>query len=1088
MTESILAIEANKYGPAMLRVYDRDDLTTLIGELEIVSGEVRRVMDGVGNGAATIPWSAFADEYLAAGRVGTIVQWDAENDYNTGQFMPYGTFQFKKFERRADRDGIVYVTVSGEDLLDELARKPISGDLGTATAISTTGGLTNGTSTATVSEAADTNADVVVINDSNKFNVTDQIVITLNDGRAWETVVTDRAFKRMHIRDRLPAPANVGNGVTRRPRKLHVASTDGFAKGQVVTITYTSGGTPHTVETIIEDVKHDGKDIILRDPLSDDLTVSQATIVAHKYAATGDYLDQIEPLLGNWTISVQAGHGTTAVKGMVREKALTALQELAKDTDCHFFVAELTDAKPNRYIRWNKAWGNFHSLNIVTPAPDDYSKVDDPEYAIPVDAFSMEDEWDLVTAIVPKGGSDAVSLTKCSPAALAAVPAGIEVVTADLGLYGRPYLYHSGMVVEHGFIFEDVSFQDVQPADESALAIEAASDTLLHQAIAELQKRAQTPRKLTMTVTANRPIYPTQLVNVNITRDPYAEKPYGMPWTIAGWYYVVEVTTRLGTSEPFEGIALYDLTLMREDDTITLPKPIRQAERIVSAVRSAEREQPQKAKPGRVKIVEEYINVLDTGARGDYITDDSDGFHKAIDLAKNAGGGVIYVPPGRYRANISIQANNITINGFGDAHGGYTSVSHIAPYDYNQPVFTIGSRTAYWRGVSLNNLTIDGNTGGSWGKYGVWYQGAYQCYSNNLTISNFDNWGLLCGNLDDDGATVSTVPCSFIFFNNINISCGARPTLSGALRIRHPNCASSGVYTTAIGLSNVSIHGPNLTGDGAAIYMEGGQAFLNNAYVEGLHERGIRLDPGGGGYYGASMPLVYCSNVIVDSAESTDHLVLLADNNKPLSEFMPGSVSVDGYIRDHDPTTLAADWTSGSTISVADIGKLKPGDHALIQHNLGGWINVLVASVSGTPGGPGTAVLETTMVSPYEAYTGAAVYGGHRIRGFSYPYLSHMIWPYVQGRIRLGSWRSLVDDHEIYAESRIAMRLNSVGTVNVVAGNDVYLEATDEVILFGRDGVKINGNGIFIQLLGLPTTDPGTSGYLWNDSGTLRIS
>ncbi|MBQ7338762.1 MAG: hypothetical protein IJW40_09965 [Clostridia bacterium] len=44
----------------------------------------------------------------------------------------------------------------------------------------------------------------------------------------------------------------------------------------------------------------------------------------------------------------------------------------------------------------------------------------------------------------------------------------------------------------------------------------------------------------------------------------------------------------------------------------------------------------------------QVFNVLDYGAKGDHTTDDSDAFAKAIAAAKNAGGGIVYVPAGYY--------------------------------------------------------------------------------------------------------------------------------------------------------------------------------------------------------------------------------------------------------------------------------------------------------------------------------------------------------------------------------------------------------------------------------------------------------
>jgi hypothetical protein len=54
-------------------------------------------------------------------------------------------------------------------------------------------------------------------------------------------------------------------------------------------------------------------------------------------------------------------------------------------------------------------------------------------------------------------------------------------------------------------------------------------------------------------------------------------------------------------------------------------------------------------------------NVRDYGARGDYVTDDTEAFHAAIDKARQNGGGIVYVPRGQYKitARLSIPARTV---------------------------------------------------------------------------------------------------------------------------------------------------------------------------------------------------------------------------------------------------------------------------------------------------------------------------------------------------------------------------------------------------------------------------------------------
>jgi hypothetical protein len=83
--------------------------------------------------------------------------------------------------------------------------------------------------------------------------------------------------------------------------------------------------------------------------------------------------------------------------------------------------------------------------------------------------------------------------------------------------------------------------------------------------------------------------------------------------------------------------------------------------------------------------------------------------------------------------------------------------------------------------------------------------------------------------------------------------------------------------------------------------------------------------------------------------------------------------------------------------------------------------------------------------------------------------------------------------------------LNAVaGDVTAIAGNDIlWAAARDANIETDRDcyintdrdfhavaqgEVFLRAVGGYIKLYGLPTTDPGVSNAVWNDSGTLKIS
>ena len=82
--------------------------------------------------------------------------------------------------------------------------------------------------------------------------------------------------------------------------------------------------------------------------------------------------------------------------------------------------------------------------------------------------------------------------------------------------------------------------------------------------------------------------------------------------------------------------------------------------------------------------------------------------------------------------------------------------------------------------------------------------------------------------------------------------------------------------------------------------------------------------------------------------------------------------------------------------------------------------------------------------------------------------------------------------HGTNAQSRLRFRANSSGTAAATISSDQPLTIAGGDIAGGSAGafIRLNENGGTLEMTisGLPTSDPGSAGRIWNDSGTLKIS
>jgi polygalacturonase len=143
------------------------------------------------------------------------------------------------------------------------------------------------------------------------------------------------------------------------------------------------------------------------------------------------------------------------------------------------------------------------------------------------------------------------------------------------------------------------------------------------------------------------------------------------------------------------------------------------------------------------------FNVIDYGAKKDGSALSTDAFRKAIAAAKAAGGGTIYVPPGRYKSGPIELFSNMTL----DVDAGATIEFPVAPLLFEKTrylgVETLGPM-ALIGGRNVENVTITGRGVLTTGRYGDWARayGPPPAIKNKSENANGPHWEHLLQSLE----------------------------------------------------------------------------------------------------------------------------------------------------------------------------------------------------------------------------------------------------------------------------------------------------------------------------------------------------
>lgn len=100
------------------------------------------------------------------------------------------------------------------------------------------------------------------------------------------------------------------------------------------------------------------------------------------------------------------------------------------------------------------------------------------------------------------------------------------------------------------------------------------------------------------------------------------------------------------------------------------------------------------------------FNIKDYGAKGDNVTDDTQAIRDAISAINSNGGGVLYIPAGRYRTSSSVDiVENMHVQG----EGMFQSVIKRTDDSTDNLIFSKTSPLEFRTRISFDSLTLEGN-------------------------------------------------------------------------------------------------------------------------------------------------------------------------------------------------------------------------------------------------------------------------------------------------------------------------------------------------------------------------------------------
>lgn len=269
------------------------------------------------------------------------------------------------------------------------------------------------------------------------------------------------------------------------------------------------------------------------------------------------------------------------------------------------------------------------------------------------------------------------------------------------------------------------------------------------------------------------------------------------------------------------------------------------------------------------------VSVLDYGAACDGTTNDTAAFNLAI--AAMPKGGTLLVPCNKAAVNLTITQQSLTIRGMGWYGATTTNRTVLVPYSTASPVIQIGNDTGLVRGVTIENIAINGTGPSGTGTIGLYLAGgAYRDSFRNIWIQNFST-----NNLKIKAGT--SYPTAYIFFDSFVFE--STITNTAVVGVYYP---TSGIqYTTAIYFAKGSIS--SAAAGGYALEVDSADVHITDTYLQVQNNGGIHLLDSA-----SPNPNIYANDMTVDADNSGWNTVTGFNTNKVISDYIKGNYTVVG--------------------------------------------------------------------------------------------------------------------------------------------------------------------------------------------------